>query len=319
MTCHNCRIEMVKAGFYGKNKVQRFKCQQCGKRFSEPQEKPFGSDVRLPREKVCMILNCLVEGNSVRGTARLCGVEKRTVLTMLTLAGETCQRLFTERVRSVKVRDLELDEVWAYVGKHQKRVMPGESSRYIGDAYTFIGLERTSKLVVAWHLGKRDRMNTEDFISKIRWATAPGRFDISTDGFQPYETAIDAGLYDRANHAAVIKMFSTTTQVVPESYRPAKFVSVGKDAVSGDPDLDRAGTSHVERKNWTLRQWCKRLTRLTYAFSRKWDNLKAALALHFAHYNFCRVHGSLRITPAMAAGITDRVWEISDLIAVSML
>jgi len=129
-------------------------------------------------------------------------------------------------------------------------------------------LERTSKLVVAWHLGKRDRVNTEDFVSKIRWATAPGWFDVSTDGFEPYKTAIDAGLYDRANHSQVVKVFSTTTQVVPESYKPAKFVSVQKDATSGNPDLDRAGTSHVERKNGTLRQWCKRLTRLTYAFSK---------------------------------------------------
>jgi len=314
VTCHNCKTEAVKAGFH-KSGVQRYKCQHCGKRFQEQQDKPFGADVRLPREKVCMILNCLVEGNSVRGTARLCGVEKRTVLNILTLAGETCERLFTERIRGVRVRDLELDEVWAYVRKHQKRIHPGESSARIGDAYVFIGLERTNKMVVAWHLGKRDRVNTEDFVSKIRWATAPGRFDVSTDGFQPYETAIDAGLYDRANHAQVVKMFSTTTQVVPESYRPAKFVSVGKDAVSGNPDLDRAGTSHVERKNGTLRQWCKRLTRLTYAYSKKWENLQAALALHFCHYNFCRIHSALRVTPAMEAKITDHVWSIENLIA----
>ena len=120
-------------------------------------------------------------------------------------------------------------------------------------------------------------------------------------------------LYDRANHAQVVKLFSTRLDRVSESYMPAKFVSVAKDAISGNPDLDRSGTSHVERKNGTLRQWCKRLTRLTYAFSKKWDNLKAALALHFAHYNFCRIHGSLRITPAMAAGITDHVWTLDDL------
>jgi hypothetical protein len=110
-------------------------------------------------------------------------------------------------------------------------------------------------------------------------------------------------------------MFHTTTDVVPESYRPAKFVSVGKDAISGNPNLDRAGTSHVERKNGTLRQWRKRLTRLTYAFSRSWDNLRCALALHFAYYNLCRIHGSLRITPAMAAGISDHVWSLEELIS----
>ena len=184
----------------------------------------------------------------------------------------------------------------------------------VGDAYTFIWLERSSKLVMGWHLGKRDGVNTEDFVSKIRWATAPGRFDVSTDGFEPYETAIDAGLYDRANHASVVKLFSTVTQVVPQGYKPARFVSVAKDAVSGWPDLDRAGTSHIERKNESLRQWCKRFTRLTYAFSKSWDNLRSALALHFAYYNLCRIHGSLRITPAMAAGITDHVWTPENLI-----
>jgi hypothetical protein len=164
--------------------------------------------------------------------------------------------------------------------------------------------------------GKRDRVNTEDFVSKIRWATAPGRFDVSTDAFQPYESAIDAGLYDRANHSQVVKLFSNRLDRVSESYSPARFVAVAKDAIISNPDLDRAGTSHVERKNGMLRQWCKRLTRLTYAFSKKWDNLKAALALHFAHYNFCRVHGSLRITPAMAAGIADHVWLIDELLSL---
>jgi len=316
MVCHNCCIEMVKAGFYGRNKVQRFKCKQCRRRFAEPQQRPFGEDVRLPKETVALILNCLVEGNSVRSTGRLCGVEKRTVLNILKLAGEASERLLTEKVRNVPVKDLEMDEVWSYVGCKQGHLKPHHAGRQFGDAYTFIALERTSKLVVAWHLGKRDRINTEDFISKVRIATAPGYFEISTDAFAPYENAIDAGLSDRASHSNVVKLFSHHVEEGRERYSPGSFVCVQKDAVSGNPDLDRASTSHVERKNGTLRQWCKRLTRLTYAFSKKWDNLKAALALHFAHYNFCRVHGSLRITPAMAAGITERVWGIEDLILV---
>jgi IS1 family transposase len=174
-------------------------------------------------------------------------------------------------------------------------------------------LERTSKLVLAWHLGKRDLKNTEQFVSKIREATAPGRFDVSTDAFAAYESAIDLCLYDRANHSQVVKLFSRREEL-RESYRPPRFECVQKTAVTGWPDLERAGTSHVERKNGTLRQWCKRLTRLTYAFSRKWENLQAALALHFAHYNFCRVHSALRVTPAMEAGITDHVWTMDELI-----
>jgi hypothetical protein len=156
-------------------------------------------------------------------------------------------------------------------------------------------------------------VNTEDFVSKIRWATAPGWFDVRTDAFQPYESAIDAGLYDRANHAQIVKLFSNHLSHVSESYSPARFVSVAKDTISGMPNLDRASTSHVERKNGTLRQWCKRLTRLTYAFSKSWAKLQAALALHFWHYNFCRIHSALRITPAMAAGVTDHVWTLNDL------
>ncbi|MBI4454894.1 MAG: hypothetical protein HY644_03235 [Acidobacteria bacterium] len=316
MTCHNCQIEMVKAGFYGKNRIQRFKCKKCGKRLSDEQQKPFGPDVRLPAEKVAMILRCLVEGNSVRGRSRLCQVEKRTVLNMLKLAGENCDRLFRERTRDVIVKDLECDEIWSYVGKHQRFLRPDESSIGKGDAYTFIGLERHSKLAVAWHLGKRDQESTEAFTAKIREATADHKkFDVSTDGFVPYEFAIDLCLYDRANHSSVVKVFHAR-KGERESYKPARFVCVQKDSVSGRPDLDRAGTSHVERKNGTLRQWCKRLTRLTYAFSRKWENLQAALALHFAHYNFCRVHGTLRVTPAMEAGLTDHIWTLQELIFI---
>jgi transposase-like protein/IS1 family transposase len=196
---------MVKAGFYGKNRVQRWKCQQSGKRFSEPQEKPFGTDVRLPREKVCMILHCLVEGNSVRGTARLCDVEKRTVISILKLAGEACARLLTQRIHSVPVKELQMDEIWTFCQKKQGHLQPGEPDEEIGDAYTFIALERTSKLVVAWHLGKRDRINTEDFISKVRWATADNRFEVCTDGFEPYVNAIDTGLHDRADYSQVIR------------------------------------------------------------------------------------------------------------------
>ena len=226
---------MVKAGFYGKNRVQRFKCQQCGKRWSMPQEKPFGADVRLAREKVQMILHCLVEGNSVRSTARLCDVEKRTVLNLLKLAGESCERLLSEKIRNVKVDQIQLDECWTYVRKKQGHLLPPEQSdETIGDQYVFIGLERTNKLIVTWHVGKRDRINTEDFISKIRSATAATEFEICTDGFEPYVGAIDAGLYDRANYSQVVKTYSKPEEG-RERYSPGQFVSVEKAAILGAP------------------------------------------------------------------------------------
>ena len=192
---------------------------------------------------------------------------------------------------------------------------PNEAdAKEIGDAYTFIGLERDTKLVVAWHLGKRDRANTEQFLEKIRKATAAARFEVCTDAFIPYTQAIRVILWDRANHSQIVKVYDKPEEG-RERYSPGRFMMVEKAAMSGMPDLERASTSHVERQNGTLRQWCKRLTRLTYAISKKWENLKAALALHFAYYNLCRIHGSLRITPAMAAGITDHVWDIGELIS----
>jgi IS1 family transposase/transposase-like protein len=314
VTCHNCRTQMVKAGFYGTKKVQRWKCQQCNKRFSEPQPKPFGVDVRLPVEKVTMILHCLAEGNSVRSTARLCDVEKRTVLNLLRIAGDCCERFMERTLRDIPVRDLELDECWSYVLKKQGHTLPHESTdESIGDQYIYIALERSSKLVVAWHLGKRDRNNTSAFIAKIRSATAKSWFDVSTDAWAPYTPEIDRQLSDRANHSIVVKVYDKPEET-RERYSPGNFVTVEKSVGSGYPDLERACTSHVERKNGTLRQWCRRLTRLTYAFNKKKENLYAALALHFWHYNFARIHSASRVTPAMQAGVANRVWTIQELL-----
>ena len=183
----------------------------------------------------------------------------------------------------------------------------------IGDAYTYIALESSTKLVLAWHLGKRDTPNTIEFIRKLRVATFEDQFELCTDAFGSYLPAVNQVLYDRANYSQVVKVYSKQEEG-RERYSPGEFVTVEKQAMRGNPDLNRASTSHVERKNGSLRQWCKRLTRLTYAFSKKWENLQSALALHFAYYNFCRVHSSLRVTPAMEAGIADHVWTLTELI-----
>ncbi len=261
-----------------------------------------------------MILHCLVEGNSVRSTARLCGVEKRTVLNLLKLAGDNCERFLAERIANLPVRDLQLDEIWGFVQKKEGHKSEEEQDRPdIRDAYTFIAFERTTKLVVAWHLGRRDGENTNQFIEKVRTATAPGFFEVCTDALPPYAPAIELALSDRASYSPVVKVYSKQEEG-RERYSPGEFVTVEKKAILGEPNLRRASTPHVERQNGSLRQWCKRLTRLTYAFSKKWDNLKAALALHFAYSNFVRVHGSLRVTPVIEAGITDHVWTLDELV-----
>ncbi len=306
---------MVKAGYYGTKRVQRWKCQQCNKRFSEPQAKPFGQDVRLPVEKVTMILRCLAEGNSVRSTSRLCDVEKRTVLNLLKTAGDCCERFMERSLRDLPVTDLQLDECFSFVLKKEGHKRPEEmNDETIGSQYVYIGLERGTKLVVAWHLGRRDRDNTYEFISKVRRATSDKRrFDISTDAWPSYVPEIDLQLSDRANHSIVVKVYDKPEEG-RERYSPGNFVTVEKGVGSGNPDLSRACTSHIERKNGSLRQWCRRLTRLTYAFSKKKENLRAALALHFWYYDFARVHSSLRVTPAMQAGLTDRIWSLEEIV-----
>jgi IS1 family transposase len=216
---------MVKAG-RGRNSIQRFKCQQCGKRFSEPRRTPFGADVRLPAEKVRMILHCLVEGNSVRGTARRCDVEKRTVLNLLTLAGENCERLMRENIQQLPVSQVQADDFWTFVQKKEGHKWAHEKdAEQIGDAYTFIALERTTKLVLAWHLSKRDTPNTVEFIRKLRAATFEDPFELCTDAFGSYLPAVREALYDRAHYSQVVKVYSKNEEG-RERYSPGEFVTV---------------------------------------------------------------------------------------------
>lgn len=307
---------MVKAGCYGKNRVQRYKCQQCGKRLSEPQEKPFSADIRIAPEKVALILHCLADGNSIRGTARLCDVEKRTVLNLLIRAGKQCEYLTNQIVHDLRVDDLEMDECWTFVKVKQRHLsLIGSADSTIGDQYVYIAQDRASRMVIAWHIGKRDQQNTDEFIARVRAVTAADqRLDVSTDAFSPYNRAINEGLWDRANHSIVTKVFSKPEEG-RERYSPGDFVTVEKAIQCGNPDLEKAGTSHIERKNGSLRQWCKRLTRLTYAFSKKKANLHAALALHFWYYNFARQHATLKVSPGMEAGLANRLMSIQDLIS----
>jgi IS1 family transposase len=189
------------------------------------------------------------------------------------------------------------------------------NNQAIGDAYTFIALERDTKLIVAWHLGKRTAKSTNEFMAKLRMATNGNRFQITTDGFPAYVPAIDRTFGADVDYAQLVKVYGKPEEGREERYSPGDVLDAVPTPIFGDPDPNRICTSHVERQNGTLRQWCKRLTRLTYAFSKKWENLRAALALHFAYYNFCRQHSSLRVTPAMEAGLSDHIWDIAELIS----
>jgi transposase-like protein/IS1 family transposase len=315
MTCHNCQIVAVKIGKDRKGN-QRFLCKSCRKSFVESQDKPL-DNMRLSMDKALMVLHMLVEGVSIRSITRITGVEKKTVLSLLVLAGEKCERLLDEKIRKAKVNDIQLDEIWAYVGMKEKtKKRKGKDETTLGDAYTFVAFERDSKLILAWHLGRRTERDTLLFTEKIFQAVdgTEGRIQVSTDGFAAYPDAIAYSLGTRADYAQLIKIYGAP-EPDEHRYSPSKVIEAIPTPVFGNPDPEKICTSHVERQNLNIRMAMRRFTRLTNGFSKKWENLKAALALYFAYYNFCRIHSTIRCTPAMEAGLTKSVWELKDLLA----
>jgi transposase-like protein/IS1 family transposase len=297
MTCHNCRLECKKNG--KRDGRQRYQCRQCKRRFTDARVDTL-EGMYTDLIKAEMILRLLLEGNSGSSTERLTGVHHGTILKLLVLAGEKCERVMADKIRNVQVRDVECDELWAFIGKKQKRVRP-QDDQNLGDAYTFVAIERNTKLVLNIALGKRDQATTDIFIEGLRHATR-SNFQVTTDGFTPYRSAISNTLEDRADFAQLIKVYRAATEGEAR-YSPAEVASTETVPVMGRPDPERICTSIVERSNLSTRMSVRRFTRLTNAFSKKWENHWAAVACWFAYYNFCRVHKSLRVTPAMAAGI----------------
>jgi len=313
VTCHSCLIECNRFGKH-RNGLQRFRCNQCRKTFTADHERPL-DDMRLPLEKATNILQLLVEGMSVRSVERVTGVHRDTILRLLVLAGERCHRLMERKIENLPVKDVEADEIWGYVQKKEGHKWPHEAeAAQIGDAYCFVAMERNTKLVLTFHLGKRDQKATNAFVGKLRAATSHNRFQLTTDGFRPYVQAVHTALVDRADFAQLVKVYSSPREG-QQRYSPGEVVDAVPVKIMGKPDMRRVCTSHIERQNLSIRMGMRRMTRLTNAFSKKWENLEAAYALWFAFYNFCRVHKTLRVTPAMEAGITDKVWSITDLVA----
>ena len=313
MTCHNCRIEAKRFGKH-RNGLQRFRCAQCSKTFTEAHEKPLDG-MTTPTDKALLALRLLVEGCSIRSIERTTELHRDTILKLLVVVGEKCERLMGRVIVNIPATDVQADEIWAFVGKKEGHKLPMEANdEGIGDAYCFVAIDRNTKLVFNFSLGRRSQAITDAFIEGLRHATSRQRFQISTDGFQPYLSAITTTLSDRCDFAQLIKVYTQDPEG-QRRYSPPDVTHAEKVPVMGNPDPKRICTSHVERQNLTIRMSMRRLTRLTNAFSKKWENLWAAYCLHFAWYNFVRVHQTLRVTPAMEAGIVSRVWTLADLLA----
>ena len=268
----------------------------------------------IPQDRAVMALQLLLEGNSIRSTERITGMDRNTIMRLLVLAGKKCEHLMRVKIEHLRVKDVEADEIWGFVGKKEGHKQPGDEAYQTGDAWCFVAMERTTKLVLAFHLGKRNRIGTEAFIAKLRYATSNERFQLTTDGFPGYTPAIAIALADRVDYAQLIKVYGTPRDG-EQRYSPAEIIGTEVVPVMGKPNPRRICTSHVERQNLSIRMGMRRMTRLTNAFSKRWESLEAAYALHFAYYNFCRIHKTLRVTPAMEQGISDHVLTIKELIA----
>lgn len=305
---------------FGKDKFgkQRYKCKECGKVFLESVPKPLGK-MRLSNEKAIMCLKCLVEGNSVRSTERLTGVHRDTILRLLETIGSKCERIHYDIAQRVVCYNLELDEIWGFVQMKEKtRKIKQIGDEQVGTCYTFTGIDRETKFMLAWHLGRRTEEETYVFMEKLFRVIKDTTNDVqvSTDAFNGYEHSISEVL--GVDYGQVIKEYGPFQPRSEDSrYSPSVCIGIDKKAVSGRPDLDTVSTSIVERANLTMRMSMRRLTRLTNGFSKKFQNLEYALNLNFVYYNYMRIHASLGHTPAMAANLTSTVWEWEDLLGIA--
>lgn len=220
--------------------------------------------------------------------------------------GSKCAQLLDQKLTDLHVEEAEVDEIWCYVGKKQKQVTRSDNLREVGDQYVFVAMDARTKLIPSFVVGKRSGENALQLMRDLQFRVK-NRKQITTDGFRPYVEAVEKAFGRNVDFAQLVKTYSGDEKA-RERYSPSDFVGAFPTTIMGAPKPGRISTSYIERQNLTMRMQMRRFTRLTNAFSKKLANLKAAVALHFAHYNFMRVHRSLRVTPAMEAGITDHVW-----------
>ncbi len=269
----------------------------------------------LPFEKQVAAIAALTEGVSIRATERLVGIHRDSVMRLGVRVGEGCGPLHDRMIRDVQVAHIELDEVWSYVRKKQKRVTK-EDGADVGDQYLFTAMDATGKAILAYKVGKRTAKNTQAFVSDLRERVI-NRPNISSDAFNAYPEAVELAFGDDVDYGQIVKVFQG--EPGPDAarrYSPGHVVGVNYRKVAGDPK--RICTSYVERSNLTIRMQSRRFTRLTNGFSKKLRNHEAAISLFITHYNLARVHETIRMTPAMMLGVTDHIWTIAELIEAAM-
>ena len=267
----------------------------------------------LDKDKQITIIGALAEGNSIRSIERMTGVHRDTIMRLGVRIGQGCTSLMDDKMRNLPCTRLEMDEIWGFIGKKDRHVREGDDPQF-GNVWTFCVIDADTKLVPAFRVGQRDEATAMAFVRDVA-DRMRNRVQISTDGLRAYVDAIERSFGADVDYGQIIKTYGVETSIQPQRrYSAPEITTVQKKAICGRPDFELISTSYIERLNATTRLHMKRLTRLTHAFSKKRVNFEAAVGLHFAYYNFVRRHNTLRMTPAMAAGVTSTFWSVGDLL-----
>ena len=268
---------------------------------------------RLDPDKRARVVAALVEGNSIRATARITKVDRNTITSLLVDLGAACAEYQDKALRDLPCRRIQCDEIWAFCYAKDKNV-PAEKKDQLGfgSIWTWTAIDADSKLIVSWMVGNRDANSAHEFIGDLS-ERLKDRIQLTTDGHRPYLEAVDHAFGGEIDYAMLVKIYGDSGES-EKRYSPAEWVASERKTISGNPARKHINTSYVERQNLTMRMPMRRFTRLTTGFSKKLENHIAAVSLRFMHYNFVRIHQTLRVTPAMASGVTDRLWEIGDII-----
>jgi IS1 family transposase len=271
---------------------------------------------RLDAETRCRVIASLVEGNSIRATVRMTGAAKNTVAKLLVELGEACAAYQDRVFHSLACKRVQVDECWAFCYAKQKNVTAEIAAKnpFAGDVWTWAAIDADTKLIPSWIVGPRDGVTARIFVSDLAGRLAD-RIQLTSDGLNAYLNAVERAFRGDVDYAQLVKVYGDNSEG-QKRYSPPECISCERKAIVGYPDPGHVSTSFIERANLTMRMGMRRFTRLTNGFSKKIENHTAAIALHMMHYNFVRIHQTIRVTPAMAAGVTTKLWEIADIVAL---
>jgi transposase-like protein/IS1 family transposase len=313
VTCRKCNHDKVKKfGHCGRTKAQRYRCLSCRSTFVVPIKKPLGNHT-TDLDTAGHALELMMEGTSVRAISRLTGLHIHTILALMVTAGEKCQRVLDAKIRGIRPRLVQADELHSFVGCHENRLR-SDAPKEWGSVWCWLALDSESKLIINHHIGNRDAESAWEFIRDLRERTE-GMYQLTTDGLRAYVDAVDAHFDVHVHYAQLIKLFSGPDFVGPDWFgATSRVMGTIPSIKSGRPDPRFVSTSHVERLNLSVRTHLRRYVRRTNAHSRKLANHKACVSLWVAWYNFVRVNTAIRMTPCMAAGVTSTIWTMRDLL-----